>query len=47
MVKKFGDEFMVYGWMRNRNTVEFLGLREIINNPDFKPIEFDRFKKDA
>jgi len=47
MVKKFGDEFMIYGWMRNRNTVEFLGLREIINNPDFKPIEFDRFKKDA
>ena len=26
MVKRFGDESVLYGWMRNRNTVEFLGI---------------------
>ena len=30
--------------MRNRNTIEFLGIWEKIYNPAFKPIEFDRFK---
>jgi len=34
-------------WMRNRNTIEFLGLWEIIHNPNFKPIEFEGFKKDS
>lgn len=33
--------------MRNRNTIEYLGMWETIFNPDFKPIEFDRFKRDA
>jgi len=44
MVKRFGDETVLYGWLRNRNTVEFLGIWEQINNPDFKPLEFERFK---
>lgn len=47
MIKSFGDESVIYNWMRNRNTVEFLGIWELINNPDFKPIEFDRFRKEA
>ncbi len=47
MIKSFGDETVIYNWMRNRNTVEFLGIWELINNPDFKPIEFDRFRKEA
>ena len=47
MIKSFGDEMVIYNWMRNRNTVEFLGIWELINNLDFKPIEFDRFKKEA
>ena len=34
-------------WMRSRSTIEFLGLWEILNNPDFKPIEFDRFRNEA
>jgi hypothetical protein len=34
-------------WMRNRNTIEFLGLWETIHNPNFKPIEFEGFKKEA
>lgn len=33
--------------MRNRNTVELLGIWEISNNPDFKVIEFDDFRKNA
>lgn len=33
--------------MRNRNTVELLGIWEISNNPDFKGIEFDDFRKNA
>lgn len=38
---------IIKNWMRNRSTVEFLGLWEQINNPDFKPVEFDGFKNDA
>ena len=34
-------------WMRNRNTLEFLGLWETLYNPNFKPLEFEGFKKDA
>ena len=33
--------------MRNRDTIVFLGLWESMNNPDFKPVEFDGFKKEA
>ena len=47
MVKKFGDETILYNWLRNRNTVEFLGIWERINNPGFNPVEFERFKKEA
>jgi hypothetical protein len=47
MVKGFGDDIMVYNWMRNRNTLEFIGIWEELNNPDFKGIEFETFKKQA
>ncbi len=47
MAKKFGDDVLVYQWMRNRNTVEFLGIWERLHNPDFKGLEFDTFKKQA
>ena len=33
--------------MRNRNTIEYLGMWETIFNPNFKPTEFDRFKMEA
>ena len=33
--------------MRNRDTIEFLGLWEQLNNPDFKPVEFDGFRTQA
>lgn len=47
MAKKFGDDVLIYQWMRNRNTVEFLGIWEQIHNPSFKGIEFETFKKQA
>ncbi len=34
-------------WLRNKDTIEFLGLWEKINNPDFKPVEFDGFRSQA
>jgi len=37
----------IKNWMRNRNTVEFLGLWESMNNQDFKGVEFDTFRKEA
>ena len=40
-------DILIGNWLRNRNTVEFLGIWEQLNNPDFKPIEFDGFKKQA
>ena len=38
---------VVKNWLRNKNTIEFLGLWERINNTDFKGVEFDSFKNEA
>jgi len=38
---------IIKNWLRNRNTIELLGFWEILNNPDFKPVEFDGFRKQA
>lgn len=38
---------VVKNWMRNRGTVEFLGLWEKLHNPIFKLVEFDQFKNEA
>jgi len=38
---------LIKNWMRNRNTIELLGFWETIYNPDFKPVEFDGFRKQA
>jgi hypothetical protein len=40
-------DYIIQNWLRNRNTIEFLGIWEQLNNPGFKPIEFDGFKKQA
>lgn len=47
MIRSFGGETVLYGWLRNKNTVEFLGIWEQLNNPDFKPLEFERFLQQA
>jgi len=38
---------VIANWMRNRNTIEYLGIWEALYNPGFKPIEFDRFRNEA
>ena len=47
MIQGFGDDTMIYSWLRNRNTLEFIGIWEEINNPGFKGLEFETFKKEA
>lgn len=39
--------YIIQNWIRNRNTIEFLGLWEKLNNPNFNSIEFDAFKSQA
>ena len=38
---------VVKNWLRIRSTIEFLGLWEELNNPNFNMVEFDQFKNDA
>lgn len=40
-------DYIIQNWLRSRTTIEFLGVWEQLNNPDFKPIEFDGFRKQA
>lgn len=40
-------DFFISNWLRNRNTVAYLGLWEKLNNLTFKPIEFERFRTEA
>jgi hypothetical protein len=47
MVKDREGDDHIRNWMRNRNTIEFLGIWEQLNNTNFKPAGFDRFKKEV
>lgn len=38
---------LIRNWLRNRNTLEFLGIWEQINNSGFNPVEFDGIRKQA
>ncbi|AMV70914.1 KilA-N domain-containing protein [Desulfuromonas carbonis] len=38
---------LIRNWVRNRNTIEFLGIWEQLNNPAFNSVEFDGFRKQA
>ena len=38
---------VVANWMRNRNTIEYLGLWETLHNTEFNPLEFEGFRKEA
>jgi hypothetical protein len=38
---------VIKNWLRNRNTIELLGIWECLHNPNFKPVEFDGFRKEA
>ena len=39
--------YIIQNWMRNRNTIEFLGVWESLYNPDFNRVEFDAFRSQA
>jgi hypothetical protein len=45
--KSDAPDDVIKNWMRNRESLEFLGLWEELHNPDFKPVEFDGFRKEA
>lgn len=38
---------LIRNWLRNRNTLKFLGIWEQLNNKNFKPVEFDGIRKTA
>jgi hypothetical protein len=40
-------DYIIQNWLRNRNTIEFLGIWEQLNNPNFNPIEFDGIRRQA
>jgi len=42
-----GTDDLIRNWLRNRNTVEFIGVWELIHNPTFNPVEFDGIKSQA
>ena len=41
------SDYIIQNWMRNRNTIEFLGIWEQLNNPAFNSIEFDGIRNQA
>ncbi|MCK5133185.1 MAG: KilA-N domain-containing protein [Candidatus Sabulitectum sp.] len=45
--EKGRTDHIIQNWMRNRNTLEFLGIWEQLNNPDFKPLEFEGLRNKA
>ena len=47
MMRSKNGDFFFHNWLRNRNTVEFLGIWEKVYNPNFNPVEFDIIKSKA
>ena len=41
------SDHVIQNWMRNRNTIEFLGVWERLNNADFNPLEFEGIRNRA
>jgi hypothetical protein len=39
--------FVIQNWMRNRNTIEFLGLWEELHNPNFNRVQFEAVRSEA
>jgi len=40
MLKAKDGDFFIFDWLRNRNTIEYLGIWESVYNPDFNYGEF-------
>lgn len=47
MVRNIGGSAVIEKWLRNKNTIEFLGVWELLNNPDFNSPEFEGIKNAA
>lgn len=48
MVSKFeGGTSLIDAWLRNKDTIEFLGVWERLNNPSFNSVEFDGIRLEA
>lgn len=47
MANSFGGDDLVGNWMRNRMTIEFLGVWEQVYNPNFNSVGFDGIKKQS
>ena len=47
MLKAKDGDFFISDWLRNRNTIEFLGIWESVYNPDFNSGEFATIKSQA
>ena len=50
IAKRFNEESpadLIANWVRNKDTVEFLGVWEKLNNPDFNLVQFEEVKKEA
>ena len=47
MARSYGAERVIENWLRNKNTVEFLGVWEQLNNTDFNLLEFEGIKNQA
>ena len=45
--KSIDPRITIHNWLRGRDVVEFLGLWEVLHNPNFKRIEFDAFKENS
>jgi len=44
MLKAKDGDFFVTDWLRNRNTLEYIGIWEQVNNPNFNDTEFRTIK---
>jgi len=47
MLRAKDGEYFVHDWLKNRNTLEYIGIWEKINNPNFNYVEFDTIKSKA
>lgn len=47
LIDKENPRFFKQNWIKNKNTIEYIGYWEIMNNKNFKRVEFDAFKNAA
>lgn len=43
----YDPRYAIQNWMRNRNTIEFLGIWEMLSNPNFNRVQFEAVKNEA